>query len=105
MITLYGMKTCPYCEYVEAQIEKSEELKKKFKIVDIGAHILNLKRFMHLRDTNPAFDEAKRIGDVGIPCYVLEDGTVTLNSTDVGLVPMPDEPEEGASCSIDGKGC
>ena len=37
MITLYAMKTCPYCEYVEAQIEKSDELKRRFKIVDIGA--------------------------------------------------------------------
>lgn len=99
------MKTCPYCEYVEAQIEKSDELKRRFKIVDIGAHILNLKRFLKLRETNPAFDESKRIGDVGIPCYVLEDGTVTLNSADVGLVPMSDGPGEGASCSIDGKGC
>ena len=49
------------------------------------------------------FDEAKKIGDVGIPCYVLEDGTVTLMSKDVGLEPRPDN--YGASCRIDGSGC
>jgi len=51
-----------------------------------------------------AFNEAKRIGDVGVPCYVLEDGTVSLSSKDAGLEPMPDD-NPGASCSIDGSGC
>lgn len=104
MITMYAMKTCPYCEYAEKQIMASEELKKKFKIVDIGEHIMNMHKFMHLRDTSPVFDEAKKIGDVGIPCYVLEDGTITLNSTDVGLKSLDDEPQ-GDSCNIDGTGC
>lgn len=102
MITMYVMKTCPYCEYVENQVVGNDN----FKIVDIGKHIHNLREFMHLRDTNPAFDEAKKVGDVGIPCYVREDGTVTLSSADVGLVPMPDDAEpQGAACSIDGNGC
>ncbi len=72
---------------------------------NVGLRLSTLVRILKLRETNPAFDESKRIGDVGIPCYVLEDGTVTLNSADVGLVPMSDGPGEGASCSIDGKGC
>lgn len=102
---MYAMKTCPYCEYVEAQIEQSEELKKKFKIIDIGEHILNLKRFLKLRDNNPAFEESRRIGDVGVPCYVLEDGSITLKSTDVGLVPLSEGETEGNACRIDGTGC
>lgn len=102
MITMYVMQTCPYCTYVERQVKGN----KNFKIIDIGAHVRNLKQFLKLRDSNPAFDEAKKIGDVGIPCYVLEDGSVTLNSTDVGLVPMPDDYEsQGQSCRIDGTGC
>lgn len=98
MIKMYVMKTCPYCEYVERQIPSGD---KRFEIIDIGAHIRNLREFMQLRDSSPAFDESKRVGDVGIPCYLLEDGTVTLSSSDVGLEPMSD----GASCSIDGTGC
>ena len=58
---------------------------------------------LKLRDTNPAFDEAKAADDLGIPCYVLEDGTVTLYSKDVGLQPRPQT--DGVSCSIDGTGC
>ena len=38
-----------------------------------------------------------------IKMYVLEDGTVTLYSKDVGLEPRPQT--DGASCSIDGRGC
>lgn len=101
MITMYVMKTCPYCAYVEKQVFGNDN----FKIVDIGAHVRNLKQFLKLRDNDPAFDEAKKIGDIGIPCYVREDGTVTLNSEDVGLVPMPEDEQSAPSCSIDGKNC
>lgn len=93
MIKMYVMKTCPYCEYVEKQVEGNPY----FEVIDIGKHIRNLKRFLDLRDSNPAFEEAKRIGDVGIPCYVLEDGTVTLSSKDVGLEPMEETYESCTS--------
>ena len=76
----------------------------QFEVIDISKHVRNLKQFLDLRDNHPAFDEAKKIGDIGVPCYVLEDGTVTLSSKDAGLEPMPDE-NIGASCSIDGSGC
>ena len=100
MIKMFVMQTCPYCEFVEKQV-KGNPL---FEVIDISKHVRNLKQFLDLRDNHPAFDEAKKIGDVGIPCYVLEDGTVTLSSKDAGLEPMPDE-NTGASCSIDGSGC
>lgn len=94
---MYVMPTCPYCEYVERQVGGDD----RFKVIDIGSHVRNLKEFLRLRETNSAFDEAKKVGDIGIPCYLLEDGTVTLSSADVGLEPMP----EPSSCNIDGSGC
>lgn len=74
MITIYGMNTCPDCVYVEDQVKGDE----RYEVVDIGAHVRNLKTFLRLRDASPAFDAAKRVGAVGIPCFVLEDGRVTL---------------------------
>jgi glutaredoxin-related protein len=74
MIKMYVMHTCPDCEYVEKQVVGNPN----FEVIDIGKHVRNLKQFIKLRDTNPAFDEAKAVDDLGIPCYVLEDGTVTL---------------------------
>ncbi|BCS86338.1 hypothetical protein prwr041_22310 [Prevotella herbatica] len=97
MIKMYVMKTCPYCEYVEKQVKGNNQ----FEVIDISTHVKKLKEFLDLRDNNSAFDEAKKIGDVGIPCYVKEDGTITLSSAEVGLEPMPDGPV----CSIDGTGC
>lgn len=38
-----------------------------------------------LRDNNPVFDECKKKGYAGIPCFVTEDGTVTLTPEEVGL--------------------
>ena len=82
---MYVMETCPDCAYVEKQVEGNPN----FEVIDIGKHVRNLKQFIKLRDTHPAFDEAKAVGDLGIPCYVLEDGTVTLYSKDAGLELRP----------------
>ena len=102
MIRIYGMESCPDCNYVERQAKDKDG----YEIIDIGTHVRNLKEFLRLRDSSPAFDEAKRDGSVGIPCFVLEDGTVTLAPEEAGLHSRPaDAPAEGASCSLDGKGC
>ena len=66
MIKMYVMHTCPDCEYVEKQVVGNPN----FEVIDIGKHVRNLKQFIKLRDTNPAFDEAKAVDDLGIPCYV-----------------------------------
>ena len=99
MIKIYGMETCPDCTYVEQQVKGND----MYEVIDIGRHVRNLKAFLRLRDLDPAFDEAKSVGAVGIPCFVLEDGTVTLNPEDAGLRPRP--IDEGAACYIDGSGC
>ena len=88
MIKIYGMETCPDCTYVEEQVKGNNQY---------------LRAFLRLRDHNPAFNEAKSVGAVGIPCFVLEDGTVTLNPEDAGLRSRP--INEGATCNIDGSGC
>ena len=53
------MQTCPDCEYVEKQVEGNPN----FKVIDIGKHVRNLKEFLKLRDTHPAFNEAKAVWD------------------------------------------
>lgn len=100
MIKIYGMSTCPDCTYVEKQVEGNSN----YEIIDIGEHVRNLKEFLKLRDRNPAFDVMKRVGAVGIPCFVLDDGTVTLRPEKAGLRPRPKE-NAGASCNLDGSGC
>lgn len=81
MITVYGMKSCPDCIAVEEKIRGNDN----FKMVDIGEHVRNMKEFLLLRDREPAFSSAKENGFIGIPCFVREDGSVTLSPEEVGL--------------------
>ena len=63
MITIYGMPTCPYCDYIHEQIKDRED---EFRYVNIGENIRNMSAFIRLRDSNPVFDHLKTVGDVGI---------------------------------------
>ncbi len=103
MVKIYGMPTCPYCDFVHKQIAGRED---EFLYINIGENIRNMSAFTRMRDTNPAFDHSKEIGDVGIPAFVLEDGSITLDPADVGLV----ELGTADACSIEDhkngrKGC
>ena len=83
MIKIYGMPTCPYCDYVHEQIIGRED---EFRFIDIGENIQNMSAFTLLRDKEPVFDRMKEIGDVGIPAFVFEDGRVSIDPADAGLI-------------------
>ncbi len=85
---MYVMESCPYCAHVMKQVEGNPN----FKVIDIGNDVHDMKEFLNLRDNNPAFAEEKTMGDVCIPCYVREDDSVTLMSSEVGLEPLEDSP-------------
>lgn len=98
MIKVYSMTTCPDCIYVHSQIKDNPN----FEIVDIGSHVMYLKEFLKLRDSNDAFKQARENNSIGIPCFLREDGIVTLSAEDVGLKSKP--KDEVMTCSIKG-GC
>lgn len=99
MIKVYGMSSCSDCNNVKQQVAGND----KYQLIDIGDNVRNLKEFLRLRDNNHVFDQAKKSGSVGIPCFVLEDGTVTLSPEDAGIDSAA--ANDGPSCSLDGKGC
>ncbi len=98
MIKIYGMRSCPDCAFMEAQVKGDD----RYEVIDIGGHIRHLKEFLRLRDNHPVFSEVRKMGYAGIPCFVLEDGTITLNPEEAGL---KGRDSEGASCRLDGTGC
>lgn len=99
MIKVYKMALCPDCMRIEDQISNNSD----FEVIDIGQHPKCLKEFLALRDNNPAFAKVRERGTIGIPCFVLEDGTVTFKPEQAGVIPGT---AEGASCSLDNrKGC
>lgn len=50
---------------------------------DISESPGNLRKFLALRDSEEAFNEVRENKRVGVPCYKLEDGTVTFNLNEV----------------------
>lgn len=99
MIKIYGMSTCPDCTAVDKHVKGDH----RYEVIDIGAHVRNLKEFLRLRDNSPVFGDAKKHGYVGIPCFLLEDGTVTLSPEEAGI--HLDDAPTAASCRLDGSGC
>jgi len=102
MIKIYVMSTCPDCTAVKRQAEGDS----RYEVIDIGSHVRRLKEFLHLRDTREEFAPMRRLGYVGIPCFVLDDGSITFRPEEAGFAPdeASDEPQ-GAACNIDGSGC
>lgn len=93
------MRGCPDCDCLKEQVEGNSE----FEVIEISSSVPKLKEFIRLRDASAAFEAAKRQGSIGIPCFVKEDGTVTLDPEAVGLDPTL--RPAGPACSIDGTGC
>ncbi len=91
------MSTCPDCFDIKVRLSGNPD----FEIIDIGEHVRNLKEFIRLRDSSPAFDSVRANGSIGIPCFVSEDGQVSFDTEEF----VHEGYSSGASCSIDGKGC
>ena len=102
MIKIYGMDTCPDCTYLYDQIK---ERKDEFEYINIGEHVKNLKDFLKVRDNSPIFEHCKANGYAGIPCFVFEDGRVSITPEDAGLNSRPEDIQAGAACNLDGSGC
>ena len=79
-IILFGTNACPDC--VEA-VKILEEKNAQYTYLEFSESTANLKRFLKLRDTESIFDDVKKNGKIGVPCFKLSDGTLTLNLNDV----------------------
>lgn len=100
MIKVYVMESCPDCVEVKQRYSNDPG----FELVDIGKQARDLKEFLVLRDTHPAFEKVRKRGNIGIPCFIKEDGTVIIS-----LKKFDDSSEpvyaEGTTCNLDGTGC
>ena len=76
MLTIYGSMMCPDC--VECR-KDLDEAGVEYTYLDFAKDLRNLKAFLALRDTDPAFAQVREEGRIGIPCILVEDGTVSLD--------------------------
>ena len=128
MVKVYVMESCPDCVEVKARYKDDPG----YELVDIGQQARSLKEFLVLRDNHPAFAKVRERGNIGIPCFVKEDGSVIISlkhydasllETDVvarsvqsveslenrseHFIDQTTEHEyaAGAACNLDGTGC
>ena len=119
MVKVYVMESCPDCVEVKARYKDDSG----YELVDIGQQARSLKEFLVLRDNHPAFAKVRERGNIGIPCFVKEDGSViislkhydaSLDEKHSGVVAVSEQASDktveqeyaaGAACSLDGTGC
>ena len=73
-LTLIGSHLCQDTLYA---LIKLKDCGAEIDFQDISSNFAALKTLMNIRETSPLFDEVKRCGGIGMPLFVLEDGTLT----------------------------
>jgi Glutaredoxin-related protein len=92
-LIVYGADICSDCREAKVKLNAAGI---PFEYRDITASTKTLKEFLRLRDSEKIFEPVKKAGGIGIPLFILEDGTKTLD---------PDFIDAGKSCSLSDKEC
>lgn len=79
-VTVVGSHLCPDTLYALNRLSEAE-VEIEFK--NLSASLSDLKDYLILRQESPAYADIRENGGIGIPCFVLEDGTV---ARDLGAV-------------------
>lgn len=75
-IVLYASMLCPDCPPF---IEKLNQLNVDYELVIITDSMMNLKRFLSIRDNRKEFTDIKKNNSVGIPCLVINDKEIIFD--------------------------
>nr|WP_312292155.1 glutaredoxin [Clostridium chromiireducens] len=98
-ITMYGTAICPDCVEAKVILEKHKDIELDYKNIIESTKML--KEFLSYRDNDKMFTNVVKEGKIGIPFFILEDGTKTLDIFDYLDI---EKQEVVNSCSIDGSG-
>ena len=99
-ITMYGAAICPDCVEAKASLEKRGDIELDYR--NITESTKTLKAFLAYRDHDELFTDVIREGKIGIPFFILEDGTKTFELFDYVDIEKPEQVEN--ACSIDSDG-
>ena len=80
MVKIYGSMLCPDCVECRKDLDQAGI---DYIFCDFQEDLRNLKAFLTLRDGNPLFDPVRQQGNIGIPCLVKEDGSLSLDWHDL----------------------
>lgn len=67
------------CSDTMGAVTKLKEEGMEFEFHDISASLDNLKEYLEIREKSPLYVPVKAEGRIGIPCFITEDGTETMD--------------------------
>ena len=75
MLKIYGSPLCRDCVICKEELDQAGV---PYVYMDITGNLLFLKKFLKLRETS-AFDAVREKGQIGIPCILREDDSLTFD--------------------------
>ena len=72
-IIMYGSNICIDCVKAEEVLLKRSDIVLEYR--QITQDTKTMKKFLSYRDSEPMFEPVKESGYIGIPFFILEDGT------------------------------
>lgn len=75
MLKVYGSHLCPGCRKAQENLNHAGI---EYEFLDITENLAYLKEFLKYRDSLDIYESIKEIGRIGIPTFVYDDGTVSL---------------------------
>ena len=75
MLKIFGSPHCPDCVKCKEELDAAGV---PYVYMDITGNLMFLKKFLKLRD-GVEFDPIRAKGQIGIPCILKEDDTVTFD--------------------------
>ena len=76
----YGTPLCPDCLAADETLRGTDV---PTEFINITASTANLKEFLALRDSREEFTPIKAAGNIGIPCFLREDGSLAFDVAEV----------------------
>ncbi len=101
-IVMYGAEICHDCVEAKKALANRTDIELDYR--NITEKTSTLKEFLSFRDHEELFLPVKESGKIGIPFFILEDGTKTLELTDFIDITLTNGETGANACSIDGKG-
>jgi glutaredoxin-related protein len=101
-VIMYGAGICKDCVQAKELLSNYPQIQLDYR--SITDDVKTLKEFLSYRDHEELFTSVREKGSIGIPFFILEDGTKTLEVADIIGPEHTVSAQSGDSCSIDGKG-
>lgn len=101
-VIMYGSGICSDCVEAKTKLAAYSDIELDYK--NITETTVTLKEFLAYRDHEPMFASVIEAGKIGIPFFILEDGSKTFEISDFIDINKLDIKSTINSCSIDGKG-